>query len=132
MTLSTPCVTLRERRSTGEHGENWNLFGLPEEMIEEQTARLLDLARPALAGVSPTVYVAALLGLINSALFYVGLGRGLRLYIPYLVLGAAGAVGGAMVGRQLPETGPMIGDVSIVIASAATWIVLLIARSMRV
>lgn len=101
-------------------------------MIEEQTARILDMARPALIAVPPTVYLAVLLGLINSAVFYLGLGRGPRLFAPYLILGAAGAVAGAMIGKQLPEAGPMIGDVSIIATSVAAWVVLLIARSMRV
>ncbi len=101
-------------------------------MIEEQTARLLDMARPVLIALPPAVFVAVLLGLMNSAVFYVGLGRGLRLFVPYLILGAAGAAGGAMIGRQLPEGGPMIGDVSVVSTSVAAWVVLLIARSMHV
>ncbi len=101
-------------------------------MLEEQTARFLDLLRPAISLLPPTAYVGVLLGVINCAVFYLtGLGRGFRLFVPYLILGAAGAVAGAMVGRQLPETGPLLGDVSVVATCVSTWTILLIARSMR-
>ena len=101
-------------------------------MIEEQTIRLLDLLRPAISDLSPIFYLAALLGIVNCSVFYLfGFGRGFKLFIPYLVLAAAAAVGGAVVGTQLPETGPLIGDVSIAAASISTWTVLLIARSLR-
>lgn len=101
-------------------------------MIEEQTIRFLDLLRPFISDLSPVIYLAVLLGIVNCAAFYlVGLGRGFRLFVPYLLLASAAAVGGAIVGEQLPDSGPLIGDVSIVAASASTWVVLLIARSLH-
>ena len=101
-------------------------------MIEEQTARFLDLLRPQMVNLPPSVYLAVLLGVINCSAFYLlGIGRGFRLFLPYLILGAAAAVAGALVGEQLPETGPLMGNVSVAAASVSTWTVLLIARSMR-
>lgn len=100
-------------------------------MIEEYTVQFLDILRPALAAVPPPVYLGVLLGMVNSCVFYLLMGRGFRLFLPYLFLGSAAAGGAALVSGQLPETGPLLGDVSIVAVSILTWTILLIARSMR-
>lgn len=100
-------------------------------MIEEQTARFLDALHPILAIVPPPVYTAILIGIINSCLFYIGFGRGLARFVPYLILGSAGAILGLTLGKQLPNTGPMIGDVSVAAVCISTWTILFIARGMR-
>jgi hypothetical protein len=100
-------------------------------VIEEQTVHLLDALRPIFALITPAVYVATLLGMINSCVFYLFLGRGLRLFLPYLAIGSAAAVLGMTVGRQLPESGPSIGDVSVVAASISAWTILFIARALH-
>jgi hypothetical protein len=55
----------------------------------------------------------------------------LKLFIPFVMIGAAAAVIGVTVSRQLPESGPTIGEVDLVAASVATWVALLIARAFR-
>jgi hypothetical protein len=99
--------------------------------IDEQTLRLLDALQPVIAVVPPPVYFAVLLGIINSCVFYIVFGRGFKLFVPYVVLGSAAAVLGITVGKQLPETGPLMGDASIVAACISTWTILFIARSMH-
>jgi hypothetical protein len=76
--------------------------------------------------------MAVLLGIVNCAAFHLlGLGRGFKLFVPHLILAAAAAVGGAIVGEQLPDAGPLMGDVSVAASSASTWAILLIARSLH-
>ncbi len=100
-------------------------------MIEEYTVRLLDTLRPVISSMAPATYVSVLLGVINACAFYLVISRRFRFFIPCLVLGALAAVGGTTVGSHLPETGPLIGEVSVVAASLSTWTILLIARSIR-
>lgn|GEM_PF-1541291 len=107
------------------------LFVAPASMIEDFTLRLLNSLTPAISKVPPPYYVGALLGIINSCLFYLRFGRGFRLFLPYVVLGAAAALVGLTVGRQLPDSGPMIGEVNVVVTSLATWVCLFVARSLR-
>ena len=78
------------------------------------------------------MFVGGLLGIANSCVFFLLFGRGFRLFIPFLLLGTAAAIGGVVVAKQLPESGPMLGEVNILIASVATWLILFIARSLRV
>lgn len=100
-------------------------------MIEEYTLRLLNALAPVTTGVPPPFYVGTLLGIINTCLFYLRFGRGLKLFLPYLALGAAAALVGLTVGRQLPDPGPMLGDVNVVATTVATWTFLFVARSLR-
>ncbi len=100
-------------------------------MIEEQTTRFLGAIQPLLVTVPPTTYIATLIGIINTALFYIGFGRGARMFVPYLLIGSIAAVIGVTVGRQLPETGPLIGDASVAAGTVFTWTILFIARSLR-
>ncbi len=101
------------------------------EMVEEYTLRLLNSLTPVLSRVPPPYYVGTLVGIINTCLFYLRFGRGLKLFLPYLVLGAGAALVGLTVGKQLPNSGPMLGEVSIVATTFATWAFLFIARSLR-
>ena len=100
-------------------------------MIEQYTVQFLNALEPTISRVPPPFYVGTLLGIINTCLFYLGFGRGLRLFSPYLALGAAGALVGLTVGRQLPDSGPTLGEVNVVATVAATWTILFIARSLR-
>ena len=100
-------------------------------MIQELTAQFLNLLQPLLATVSPPVYLAVLIGLVNSCVFYIGFGRGLARFVPYLVIGSAGAILGLAAGEQLPNTGPLLGEVSVVAVSVCAWSILFIARGMR-
>ncbi len=100
-------------------------------MVQEQTAHFLNMLQPLLATVPPPFYLAALIGLVNGCVFYIGFGRGLVRFAPYLLLGLVGAMVGLVVGQQLPNTGPLLGDVSIVAVSIGTWSILFIARGMR-
>ncbi|HEX2924391.1 MAG TPA: hypothetical protein VHS06_11980 [Chloroflexota bacterium] len=100
-------------------------------MIEEYTLRLLNTLTPAISRVPPPYYVGTLLGIINCCVFYLRFGRGLKLFLPYLIIGAAGALVGLTVGRQLPDSGPMLGEVNVIVTSLAAWICLFVARSLR-
>ena len=99
--------------------------------MEEYTVRFLNIVSPHLSRVPPPYYVGALLGIINSCLFYLGFGRGFWRFLPYLIVGAAGALLGVIIGRQIPDTGPMMGDVNVIAACASCWVVLFVARSLR-
>jgi LysM repeat protein len=99
--------------------------------LERYTERFLRWMGPLLQGSPPFAFVGALVGMVNSSLFYLVLGRSLRLFVPFLFLGTAAAVIGVTVSRQLPQSGTVIGEVDLVAASVATWIILLIARSFR-
>ena len=99
--------------------------------MEEYTVRFLNAFSPLLSRVPAPYYIGALLGIINSCLFYLGFGRGFRRFVPYLAVGAAGALLGVTIGRQLPDTGPLIGDVNVIAACASCWAVLFVARSLR-
>jgi hypothetical protein len=100
-------------------------------VIEEYTVRFLKLLEPTLLRVPPAFYVGALLGIVNSTVFYIFLGRGLKLFIPYLVIGAGGAVLGVLVGMQLPDSGFALGEVNLVSTVVACWAILFVARSLR-
>lgn len=100
-------------------------------MVEEYTLRLLNTLTPYISRVPPPYYVGTLLGIINTCLFYLRFGRGFKLFIPYLVLGAGAALVGLTVGRALPDSGPMLGEVNLVATTIATWAFLFIARSLR-
>lgn len=101
-------------------------------MIEEYTLRLLHAISPAIARVPPPLYLGTLLGIIGTCLFYIPLGRGLRLFPLYLVLGVTAALVGSTVARQLPDDmGPMLGEVSVVATVLFAWVILLVARSLR-
>ena len=58
--------------------------------MEEYTVRFLNAVSPHLSRVPPPYYVGALLGIINSCLFYLGFGRSFRLFLPYLAWGRRG------------------------------------------
>ncbi len=100
-------------------------------MVEEYTLRLLNTLTPILSKVPPPYYVGTLVGIINTCVFYLRFGRGMKLFLPYLALGAAGALVGLTVGTQLPHSGPMLGEVNVAATSVATWGFLFIARSLR-
>ncbi len=100
-------------------------------MIEDQTIRLLNSLSPFISKVPPPYYVGTLVGVINTCLFYLRFGRGLKLFLPYLAIGAAAALVGLTVGKQLPDSGPMLGDVNLVATTVATWTFLFVARSLR-
>lgn len=104
---------------------------VPPNVIEEQTVRLLDFLLPTISLLSPPAFLGILIGLICGSAFYLIFGRGLGLFLPYLVLAVAGALVGVAVGTQIPEVGPMLGEVSVVAALASSWSFLFIARSMR-
>lgn len=100
-------------------------------MAEEYTVRFLTFVGPVLWKLPPAYYVGGLLGIINTCLFYLRFGRGLLLFFPYLVVGAAAAIVGLTVGQQLPATGPFLGEVNVAATVVTTWIALFIARSLR-
>ncbi|MCL4535142.1 MAG: hypothetical protein M1370_08305 [Bacteroidetes bacterium] len=100
-------------------------------MVEEYTLRLLNNLAPVFSRVPPPYYVGTLLGIINTCLFYLRFGKGLKLFLPYLALGAGAALVGLTVGRQLPDSGPMLGEVNVAATTIATWALLFIARSLR-
>lgn len=104
---------------------------LQQNVVEQYTVLLLNALQPTLVGVPPIYYLGALIGIINGCVFYLRFGRGLKRFLPYLGLGAAGAIAGITVGEQMPETGLMLGDVNMAAASFGTWIILFIARSIR-
>ena len=101
------------------------------EILEEYTQRLLDLLAPLLYRFPPSHYVAILLGVMNTCIFYLRFGSGLLLFVPYLVIGSGASMLGVTVGQQMPSSWPTIGDVNVVAATVSTWIVLFIARSLR-
>ena len=101
------------------------------EMVEEYTVRLLNALEPTVSRVPPPMYVGTLLGIVNTCLFYLRFGRGLRLFLPYLALGSGAAVVGVTAGTQLPESGLMLGDVNVMPTIVSTWLVLFVARSLR-
>jgi hypothetical protein len=100
-------------------------------MIEDYTLRFLNSLTPFISRVPPPYYVGTLLGIINTCIFYLRFGKGVKLFIPYLALGAGAALVGLTVGTQLPDSGPMLGDVNVAATSFATWAFLFIARSLR-
>ena len=100
-------------------------------MAEEYTIRLLNFMAPLLQKLPPAYYVGGLLGVINTCVFYLRFGKGLLLFFPYLVVGTAAAIVGLTVGKQLPTSGPFLGEVNVIITVATTWIALFIARSLR-
>ncbi len=101
------------------------------DVIEQYTAHLLNALEPTISRVPPPYYVGTLLGVVNTCLFYLGFGRGFKLFLPYLALGVAGALMGLTAGTQLPDSGPMLGEVNVVATVASTWTILFIARSLR-
>ena len=100
-------------------------------MIDEYTVRFLNAIAPVLSGVSPSLYVGSLLGIINTCVFYLFLGRGLKLFPAFLAVGIAGALVGVAVGGQVSAWGPLLGEVHLVAASLSTWAFLFVARSLR-
>jgi len=100
-------------------------------MVEEYTIRLLDSMAPLLTRVPPAYYVGTLVGVINTCIFYVRFGRGLLLFLPYLLVGTAAAIVGLTVGRQLHDVGPFVGEVNVAATTISTWCCLFVARSLR-
>jgi hypothetical protein len=82
---------------------------------------------------APWMVLAILVGVIGAAAFYVVAGRGLRSLPTYLILGVlAGPLSHlASTGLPHPVASLTIGEVDLVLVTAGTWGLLLIARLLR-
>lgn len=100
-------------------------------MVEEYTIRFLTFIEPSINKLPPSYYVGGLLGVINTSLFYLRFGHGLLLFLPYLVVGAAASIVGLTIGKQLPASGPFIGEINVAATVITTWFALFVARSLR-
>ncbi|MGI5837181.1 MAG: hypothetical protein ACOX87_11950 [Chloroflexota bacterium] len=100
-------------------------------VIEEYTIRFLTFIEPSLNRFPPSYYVGGLLGVINTCIFYLRFGRGLLLFFPFLVIGAAASIVGLTIGKQLPASGPFIGEINVATTVITTWFALFVARSLR-
>jgi hypothetical protein len=98
-----------------------------------QPSSTLELLMPTLRLAPPWLILAALVGLICAASFFLVVGRGFRSLPTYLVLGLAVAPLCHLAGAGLPPLSAplMIGEVDFVVVAAGTWTFLLIARLLR-
>jgi hypothetical protein len=73
--------------------------------------------------------LAALVGVINAAACFLLLGRRLSHLAWYVVLGALAAGLGQVVGDALDAPNPLqIGELNVLAASVAAWVIVLVAR----
>jgi hypothetical protein len=83
----------------------------------------------SLAFVPPWLLLATLLGVINAAACYLLLGRRLRQIAWYVAIGALAAPIGQVLGQAVQAPAPVqIGDLNVLLASAAAWAVLSAAK----
>ena len=77
----------------------------------------------------PWLVLAALVGVINAAACFLLLGRRLSHLAWYVVLGALAAGLGQVVGDALDAPNPLqIGELNVLAASVAAWVIVLVAR----
>jgi hypothetical protein len=81
----------------------------------------------------PWVVLAALCGLTSAAAFYLVAGRSFRSLPTYLVLGVLFAPICQVLFNDLPPLPPplTVGEVDLVAVTAGTWLLLAIARFVR-
>jgi hypothetical protein len=83
----------------------------------------------ALGLVPPWLVLASLLGVINAAACFMLVGRALSRVTWYALLGLFAASLGQVVASVLPVPNPLpIGDLNVLAASLAAWLVVLLAR----
>jgi hypothetical protein len=83
----------------------------------------------ALAALPPWLLLAALVGVINAAACFMLVGRRISHLGWYAVLGALAAGLGQVFGAAIQAPEPVkIGDLNVLAASVAAWLVVLVAR----
>ena len=83
----------------------------------------------ALSLVPPWLVLASLLGVINAAACFMLVGRALSRVTWYALLGLFAVSLGQVVASVLPLANPLpIGDLNVLAASLAAWLVVLLAR----
>ena len=83
----------------------------------------------ALALIPPWLVLAGLIGVVNAAACFMLIGRRLSHLAWYAVLGALAAGLGQVFGTALNAPDPVkIGDLNVLAASLAAWVVVLVAR----
>jgi hypothetical protein len=82
-----------------------------------------------LLALPPWLILAGLLGVINAAACFMLIGRRLLRLPWYAVLGVFAAGLGQVVGQAVHAPEPLkIGDLNVLAASGATWLVVIVAR----
>jgi hypothetical protein len=82
-----------------------------------------------LAVFPPWLLLAGLVGVINAAACFMLVGRRLSHLGWYIVLGALAAGLGQVFGAALEAPDPVkIGDLNVLAASVAAWVIVLVAR----
>ena len=101
--------------------------------MEIPELRPIELLMPLLRQAPPWIVLSALAGVVAAAAFYVIAGRGFRSLPTYLVLGLAAAPLCQSAARALPALPPplMIGEVHLAGVAGGTWLLLTIARLLR-
>ena len=88
------------------------------------------LAFGGLLALPPWLILAGLLGVINAAACFMLIGRRLGRLAWYAVLGIFAAGLGQVVGTAVHLPEPLkIGDLNVLAASCATWLVVIVARA---
>ena len=83
-----------------------------------------------LAAVPPWLILALLLGVMNGAACYLLLGRRLIHLLWYTLIGALAASVGQVFAQAIAAPAPVqIGELNVLVASLAVWVVLAIARA---
>jgi hypothetical protein len=83
----------------------------------------------ALAGVPPWLVLAGLVGVINAAACFMLVGRRVSHLAWYVVLGALAAGVGQVFGAAVQAPEPLrIGELNVLAASVAAWVIVLVAR----
>jgi hypothetical protein len=87
------------------------------------------LVASSLTFVPPWLALAALLGVVNAGACFMLLGKRLRHVGWYVAIGALAASIGQVVGLAVQAPAPVqIGDLNVLFASAAAWVVLSAAK----
>jgi hypothetical protein len=85
--------------------------------------------QPALSLLPPWLVLASLLGVINAAACFMLVGRHLSRVTWYALLGLFAASLGQVVATALSLPSPLpIGDLNVLAASLAAWLIVLLAR----
>jgi hypothetical protein len=85
--------------------------------------------QPALSLLPPWLVLASFLGVINAAACFLLVGRHVSRVTWYALLGLFAASLGQVVSTALPVPNPLpIGDLNVLGASAAAWLIVLLAR----
>jgi hypothetical protein len=83
----------------------------------------------ALAALPPWLLLAGLVGVINAAACFMLVGRRVSRLGWYVVLGALAAGLGQVFGAALEAPEPVkIGELNVLAASLAAWVIVLVAR----